>query len=101
MLLGWNVVKKFMSDGEFSMLRIFLVVVCVVLIFLWIIVVWVVEFIEISFLVFGLNYVGESWGVFWGDFNGDGYLDIYLSNYWVCFSIWCNNGDGIFIDIVI
>ncbi|MGC1507012.1 Calx-beta domain-containing protein [Ketobacter sp.] len=100
-LSGWNVAKKLTSDGELSMPRIFSVVACVALIFSWTTAVRAVEFTEISPSVSGLNYVGESWGASWGDFNGDGYPDIYSSNHRARPSIWRNNGDGTFTDIVI
>lgn len=60
-----------------------------------------VEFTEISPNVSGLKYVGESWGASWGDFNGDGYPDIFSSNHRARPSVWRNNGDGTFTDIVI
>jgi len=60
-----------------------------------------VEFTEVNSGVSGLNYVGESWGASWGDFNGDRYPDIYSSNHRARPSIWRNNGDGTFTDVVI
>ncbi|BFM05560.1 Calx-beta domain-containing protein [Halioxenophilus aromaticivorans] len=60
-----------------------------------------IEFAEIQPSTSGLTYVGESWGASWGDFNGDRYPDIYVSNHRSRPSIWRNNGDGTFTDIVL
>lgn len=60
-----------------------------------------VEFTEVPSSVSGLTYNGESWGASWGDLNGDRYPDIYASNHRARPSIWRNNGDGTFSDIVL
>jgi hypothetical protein len=60
-----------------------------------------VEFTEIPSSVSGLKHVGETWGASWGDFNGDRYPDLYSSNHRARPSIWRNNGDGTFTDIVL
>lgn len=60
-----------------------------------------VEFTEVQSGVSGLDYVGETWGASWGDFNGDRYPDIFSSNHRDRPSVWRNNGDGTFTDIVL
>ncbi len=60
-----------------------------------------VEFTEVPSSTSGLNHNGESWGASWGDLNGDRYPDIYASNHRARPSIWRNNGDGSFSDIVL
>ncbi|MEE9493957.1 MAG: Calx-beta domain-containing protein, partial [Gammaproteobacteria bacterium] len=69
--------------------------------FLSIATVQAVEFTEMPSATSGLNYVGESWGASWGDVNGDRYPDIFASNHRARPSIWRNNGDGTFTDIVL
>ena len=48
----------------------------------------------------GITYVGESWGIAWGDFNGDGYPDIWSGNHRLHPSLYINNQDGTFTDIL-
>ncbi|BFM05558.1 Calx-beta domain-containing protein [Halioxenophilus aromaticivorans] len=60
-----------------------------------------IEFTEVPPGESGLTYVGETWGASWGDFNGDRYPDIFSSNHRERPSVWRNNGDGTFTDIVL
>lgn len=48
----------------------------------------------------GITRVGESWGNAWGDFDGDGYLDLWATNHKHKPSLYRNNGDGTFTDII-
>ncbi len=48
----------------------------------------------------GITRVGESWGNAWGDFDGDGYLDLWTTNHKHKPSLYRNNGDGTFTDII-
>ena len=48
----------------------------------------------------GITRIGESWGNAWGDFNGDGYLDLWATNHRHKPSLYRNNGDGTFTDII-
>ena len=48
----------------------------------------------------GITRVGESWGNAWADFNGDGYLDLWATNHRHKPSLYRNNGDGTFTDII-
>ena len=48
----------------------------------------------------GITRVGESWGNAWGDFDGDGYLDLWATNHRHKPSLYRNNGDGTFTDII-
>ncbi|MCY3742933.1 MAG: FG-GAP-like repeat-containing protein [Candidatus Poribacteria bacterium] len=48
----------------------------------------------------GINRVGESWGNAWGDFDGDGYLDLWANNHRHKPSLYRNNGDGTFTDVI-
>ena len=49
----------------------------------------------------GYFHVGESWGSSWGDINGDARPDLFVSNHRERASIYRNNGDGTFTDIVL
>ncbi|MFH2050993.1 MAG: FG-GAP-like repeat-containing protein [bacterium] len=49
----------------------------------------------------GLDYQGLSNGAAWGDFNGDGWPDLYTSNHNTQPSLYLNNGDGTFTDIIL
>ena len=48
----------------------------------------------------GITRVGESWGNAWGDFDGDGYLDLWATNHRHKPSLYLNNRDGTFTDII-
>ena len=48
----------------------------------------------------GITRLGESWGNAWGDFDGDGYLDLWATNHKQKPSLYRNNGDGTFTDII-
>ncbi len=58
-----------------------------------------IQFEEVSEQA-GITRVGESWGNAWGDFNGDGYLDLWATNHRHKPSLYRNNGDGTFTDII-
>ena len=48
----------------------------------------------------GITRLGQSWGNAWGDFDGDGYLDLWATNHKQKPSLYRNNGDGTFTDII-
>ncbi len=48
----------------------------------------------------GITRIGESWGNAWGDFDADGYLDLWATNHKHKPSLYRNNGDGTFTDII-
>ena len=48
----------------------------------------------------GISHVSPSFGASWGDFNGDGRPDIWVSNHYSKPSLYLNNTDGTFTDIV-
>ena len=50
--------------------------------------------------VAGPFHVGESWGASWGEMNGDLYPDLFVSNHGMLNSLYQNNGDGTFTDVV-
>ena len=58
-----------------------------------------IQFEEVSQQA-GIDRVGESWGNAWGDFDGDGYLDLWATNHRHKPSLYRNNGDGTFTDII-
>ena len=58
-----------------------------------------IQFEEVSQQA-GITRVGESWGNAWGDFDGDGYLDLWTTNHRHKPSLYRNNGDGTFTDII-
>lgn len=58
-----------------------------------------IQFKEVSQQA-GITRIGESWGNAWGDFDGDGYLDLWATNHKHKPSLYRNNGDGTFTDII-
>ena len=58
-----------------------------------------IQFEEVSQQA-GITRIGESWGNAWGDFDGDGYLDLWTTNHRHKPSLYRNNGDGTFTDII-
>lgn len=62
---------------------------------------YAIEFKEVPSATSGISHIGETWGASWGDFNGDRYPDIYASNHRARPSLWRNDGDGTFTDIVL
>ena len=58
-----------------------------------------IQFEEVSQQA-GINRIGESWGNAWVDFDGDGYLDLWANNHRHKPSLYRNNGDGTFTNII-
>ncbi|RKU37225.1 hypothetical protein C6496_10795 [Candidatus Poribacteria bacterium] len=58
-----------------------------------------IQFEEVSQQA-GFTRIGESWGNAWGDFDGDGYLDLWATNHRHKPSLYRNNRDGTFTDII-
>ena len=58
-----------------------------------------IQFEEVSQQA-GITRSGESWGNAWADFDGDGYLDLWATNHRHKPSLYRNNGDGTFTDII-
>ena len=58
-----------------------------------------IQFEEVSQQA-GITRIGESWGNAWGDFDGDGYLDLWATNHRHKPSLYRNNGDGTFTNII-
>ena len=50
--------------------------------------------------VAGLTHSGETWGVSWGDLNGDGFPDAFVGNHREPPSLYLNNGDGTFAEVM-
>lgn len=48
----------------------------------------------------GIDYTGESYGSSWGDLNADGLPDIYVNHHREKPSLFVNDGDGTFTDII-
>ena len=49
----------------------------------------------------GPFHTGESWGSSWGNLNNDLYPDLFVSNHGMTSSIYRNNGDGTFTDVIV
>ena len=58
-----------------------------------------IQFEEVSEQA-GITRNGESWGNAWGDFDGDGYMDLWATNHKHKPSLYRNNRDGTFTDII-
>ena len=50
--------------------------------------------------VAGVDHKAPSFGVSWGDFNGDGWPDIWVGNHYQKPSLFLNQGNGLFVDII-
>ncbi|MCG8426830.1 MAG: VCBS repeat-containing protein, partial [Chromatiales bacterium] len=48
----------------------------------------------------GLTHSGETWGASWGELNGDGYPDVFVGNHREAPSLYLNNGDGTFTEVL-
>ena len=58
-----------------------------------------IQFEEVSHQA-GITRIGESWGNAWGDFDGDGFLDLWATNHRHKPSLYRNNGNGTFTNII-
>ena len=48
----------------------------------------------------GITHKGTTWGASWGDFNGDGWPDLWVGNHNSKPSLYLNQKNGAFIDII-
>jgi ASPIC and UnbV/FG-GAP-like repeat len=48
----------------------------------------------------GFTHKGTTWGASWGDFNGDGWPDLWVGNHNSKPSLYLNQRNGTFIDII-
>lgn len=48
----------------------------------------------------GITHKGTTWGASWGDFNGDGWPDLWVGNHNSKPSLYVNQRNGTFIDII-
>ena len=48
----------------------------------------------------GIDFTGRSYGLSWGDFDADGWADIWTGNHRTLASIYRNNRDGTFTNII-
>ena len=58
-----------------------------------------VTFKEVS-SISGIRFTGRSFGISAGDLNGDGWPDIFSGNHRSLASLYINNGDGTFTDVI-
>ncbi len=47
------------------------------------------------------GFISESWGVSFGDYNGDYWPDVFVGNHRERPSLYRNNGDGTFTDVIL
>lgn len=47
------------------------------------------------------SFLSETWGASWGDFNGDHWPDLFVGNHRQRPSLYRNNGDGTFTNVVL
>lgn len=47
-----------------------------------------------------INFTGRSFGASWGDFDGDGWPDLYAGNHKTMGSLWINNRNGTFSNVI-
>jgi hypothetical protein len=48
----------------------------------------------------GVALINAQWGAAWADYDGDGYLDVYVGNHAESPSLYRNNGNGTFTDML-
>jgi hypothetical protein len=48
----------------------------------------------------GMNYSGDTWGLGWGDSDGDGYLDLFGNSHFFTPTLYLNQGDGTFTEVL-
>ena len=48
----------------------------------------------------GISFAGFDYGASWGDYNNDGLPDLWTSNHFQFPSLYQNNGNGTFTDIL-
>ena len=58
-----------------------------------------IRFEEVSTRV-GMVHAGASQGASWGDFNGDGWPDLWVGNHYEPPSLYVNQQDGTFVDVI-
>ena len=58
-----------------------------------------IEFVDVT-TSSGIGHTGASYGASWGDFNGDGLADLWVGNHYTPPSLYRNNGNGTFSDVV-
>jgi len=58
-----------------------------------------IKFGDVS-LTAGIFHSGHTFGASWGDFNGDGWPDLWVGNHYNAPSLYLNQQNGTFLDIV-